>query len=106
MKVNAIPTENFIQNDWAIAMQMGVEIIALMTVIGGALAVLLTGFTIYTNTARKEGELAVMKALGFRNRAIYGSVIVQAGVLALLGFLCAGSLASIQCWHFKPEASV
>lgn len=91
-KINAIPIERFIDNDWAVAMQMGLEIISLMTIIGGALAILLTGFTVYASTARKERELAVMKALGVRNRAIYASVMIQAAWLALLGFIVAAAL--------------
>ena len=63
-KVTALPSDAFVQNDWDVAMQMGLEIIGLMTIIGGALAVLLTGFAIYSHTVRKERELAVMKALG------------------------------------------
>lgn len=88
-KVNALPAESFIEYDHDVAMQMGLEIIGLMTIIGGGLAVLLTGFAIYTHTVRKERELAVMKALGVRNRAIYASVMVQAVWIASLGFALA-----------------
>jgi putative ABC transport system permease protein len=91
-KVNAVPKQRFIDNDWSVAIQMGLEIIELMTVIGGALAVLLTGFTVYVSTARKEREIAVMKALGVRSRAIYTSVMIQAAWLALLGFMLAAVL--------------
>jgi putative ABC transport system permease protein len=108
-KVNAVPNEAFIRNDWAVAMQMGVEIIGLMTLIGGALAILLTGFAVYSSTARRERELAVMKALGFRNRAIYASVMAQAGSLAVLGFLLAASLVFIATpltAHFVPQVTL
>jgi putative ABC transport system permease protein len=108
-KVNAVPNEEFIRNDWAVAMQMGVEIISLMTVIGGALAVLLTGFAVYSSAARRERELAVMKALGFRNRAIYASVMAQAGAMAVLGFLLATSLVFIATpltAHFVPQVTL
>ena len=91
-KVSALPAESFIEYDREIAMQMGLEIIGLMTIIGGALAILLTGFAVYSHTVRKEQELAVMKALGVRNRAIYASVMVQAVWIALLGFLLATAL--------------
>ena len=90
-KVNAIPREEFVANDWDVAMQMGLEIIGLMTFIGSALAILLTAFTVYTTTRRKERELAVMKALGVRDRAIYASVVLQACVIAILG----SSLAAV-----------
>lgn len=108
-KVNAIPNEEFIANDWAVAMQMGVEIISVMTVIGSALAVLLTGFAVYSSAARKENEYAIMKALGFRNRTIYGSVMVQAGSMAVLGFLVATLLVFIATpltAHFVPQVTL
>ncbi len=108
-KVNVVPNDEFIRNDWSVAMQMGVEIIALMTVIGGALAVLLTGFAIYSNTSRKERELAVMKALGFRNRAIYATVMLQAIVLAVLGLLLAVGLvllATLLTAYFVPQVTL
>jgi len=68
---------------------MGLEIIGLMTVIGGALAVLLTGFAVYSHISRKERELAVIKALGVPNWQIAGGVLVQSAWVAVLGFLLA-----------------
>ncbi len=88
-KVSVLPSERFIDNDWAVAMQMGLEIIGMMTIIGGALAILLTGFTVYVSVSRKEREFAVIKALGFRNRAIYASAMIQAAVITLGGFILA-----------------
>lgn len=108
-KVNAVSNDDFIRNDWAISMQMGVEIIALMTVIGGVLAVLLTGFAVYSSTERKESELAVMKALGFRNWAIYASVIIQTSAIVLLGFLLASVVvltATPITEHFVPQVTL
>ncbi len=88
-KVSVLPSDRFVDNDWAVAMQMGLEIIGMMTIIGGVLAMLLTGFTVYVSVSRKERELAVIKALGFRNRAIYASAMIQAAVIAFGGFLLA-----------------
>ena len=85
-QVTAVPSDRFVENDWAVAMQMGLEIIGMMTLIGGVLASLLTGFTVYVSVSRKERGLAVIKALGFRNRAIYGSAMVQAAIIATGGF--------------------
>lgn len=88
-KVNAVPVEDFIENDWELAMQMGLEIIGLMTVIGGALAVLLIGFTVFSHVARRERELAVMKAVGVPNREILLGIMVQTLWVAGLGFVLA-----------------
>lgn len=94
-KVNAVPVQDFIEYDWELAMQMGLEIIGLMTVIGGALAILLTSFTVYSHISRRERELAVMKALGVRNREILWSVLVQTSWIAVLGFFLAVSLVFV-----------
>ncbi len=97
-KVNAIPKERFVNNDWNVAMQMGTEIIGMMTIIGGALAVLLTSFAVYSHTIRRERELAVVKALGVQNRVIYASVMTQATWLAFLGFI----MATAMVWLAVP----
>lgn len=94
-KVNAVPVEDFIDYDWDLAMQMGLEIIGMMTVIGGALAILLTGFTVYTHISRRQREIAVMKALGVPDRQIVASVLAQTACIAALGFLVAASLVAI-----------
>ncbi len=94
-KVNALPKAEFVDSDWEIAMQMGLEIVGLMTVVGGALAIMLTGFIVYTHVAQRERELAVMKALGVRDRAIYAGIMFQVGCITVLAFLLAAGLVSL-----------
>jgi putative ABC transport system permease protein len=94
-KVSALPSAQFIDNDRRTAMQMGVETIALMTFIGGALAVLLVAFTIYSQVARQRREFAVAKALGATNRGLYISVAGQAVGVTLAGVGLAVLLALI-----------
>jgi putative ABC transport system permease protein len=84
--VSAVDRQTFIDNDHHMSMQMGVELIGLMTAISGALAVLLVAFTLYTHTARMSRELAVLKALGFRGRHIFASAAAQALILFAAGF--------------------
>lgn len=93
-KVRALPADQFIINDQRMAMQMGVETIALMTIIGGALAILLVAFTVFSQVDRQRRELAVAKALGATNRSLYISVGVQAIVITLSGVMLAVVLAS------------
>lgn len=88
-KVNALTRQRFSARDYSIAVQMGLEMVWMMTLIGGALAVLLTGFIVYSHISERERELAVMKALGVRNRAIYASTMVQALAIGALAFLLA-----------------
>ena len=92
-KVDALPADQFVINDQRMAMQMGVETIALMTLIGGALAVLLVAFTIYSQVSRQRRELAVAKALGATNRFLYISVGLQATAITIASVLVATGLA-------------
>jgi putative ABC transport system permease protein len=85
-KVNALPREEFSARDFSISVQMGLEIVWIMTIIGGALATLLTGFIVYSHVSNRERELAVMKALGVRDSAIYLSIMTQALFIGLLAF--------------------
>jgi len=93
-KVAAIPADEFLENDLEMALQMGVETVAFMTLICGALAVLLVAFTVYAQVARQRRELAVAKALGVGNRALYISVCLQAAVLAIASVALATLLAA------------
>jgi putative ABC transport system permease protein len=92
-QVSALPAAQFMENDRRLAMQMGVQTIALMTLIGGALAVLLVAFTVYSQVARRRRELAVAKALGATNGALYASVAAQAAAVVLAGIVVAVLLA-------------
>jgi putative ABC transport system permease protein len=91
-KVNALTREEFAARDYSIAVQMGLEIVWMMTVIGGVLAVLLTGFIVYSHISERERELAVMKALGVRNRSIYASTMLQALAIGTFAFTLAAGL--------------
>lgn len=88
-KVNALSSEDFIESDWQLAMQMGAEIIRMMVTIGALLASLIVAFTAYSLVARKRQELAVAKALGFSNSHIYAAALCQSVVITGLGFLFA-----------------
>jgi len=88
-KVNALTHEEFIENDFAMAMQMGVEILFMMTAISSILAALIVGFTSYSLVTRKRRELAIAKALGIRNSSILISIVFQSCLLTLFGFILA-----------------
>jgi len=108
-KVNALPQKVFIENDHHMAMQMGVEIIVLMTMIGSALALVIVAFTSHAFISRKKRDLAIAKAVGFRSRHIYTSVLIQAMVLTLAGFVLAGLFALLlfpMITVFAPEISL
>lgn len=99
--VDALPAETFLRNDRQLAVQMGVETIAMMTFICGVLAVLIVAFTVYSQVSRQSRELAVLKALGASNRSLYASIGLQAGVLAL----GSATVAAMLAWLLTPLAS-
>jgi len=88
-KVNALTSEEFIASDWQLAVQMGAEIIRMMTMLGTLLATLIVAFTAYSLIARKKHELAIAKALGFGNGQIYLAALSQSVVVTVLGLLFA-----------------
>ncbi len=101
-KVHAMPQEAFIESDFQIAMQMGVEIIAIMSAICTVLAMLIIAFTAYSSVARKRRELAIAKALGVPNRALYMAVLFQAAAITGAGYLIALAVA----WFVLPHVSL
>lgn len=92
-KVSALTSADFIARDREMALQMGTEIIRIMTLVGMALALLIVAYTTYSNMARKERELAIAKALGFPPIQIYGSAFYQSLSITLLGLLLAVIIA-------------
>jgi ABC-type antimicrobial peptide transport system permease subunit len=92
-KVNALPNEALIASDRQMALQMGAEIVHMMTVIGTLLAMMIVAFTAYSQTAHKQRELAIAKALGFRNPQLYAAALCQTLVITVIGYLAAVLIA-------------
>jgi len=86
-KVNALTHEEFIANDFALAKQMGVEIIFIMTLICSVLATLIVGYSAYSLVNRKRKELAILKALGATNNAVFTSIIIQSLLVTTFAFV-------------------
>lgn len=92
-EIEALPRDAFVENDRRMALQMGVEVIRVMTGVGALLATLIVAFLAYASAAQRSTELAVTKAVGMRNRALYASVLVQTLAVAFLGYAVALALA-------------
>ncbi len=88
-KVSSITNEQFIKNDFQIALLMGVEIVSFMTIIGAVLAALIIAFTAYSQVARRKRELAIAKALGYKNSSLYLAVFLQTFVITSLALVIA-----------------
>jgi putative ABC transport system permease protein len=91
--VNALPRDVLAEADRSMAMQMGVDLVGVMSWVGALVAALIVAFATYAATIRRSRELGIAKALGLRNRALYGGVLVQALVIATLGCAMAFVLA-------------
>jgi len=85
--VNVLSNKDFIESDWQLAVQMGTEILRMMTTIGTLLATLIVAFTAYSLVARKKQELAIAKALGFSNMQIYIAALCQSVLITGIGLL-------------------
>jgi putative ABC transport system permease protein len=92
-QLNAMSRDELIESDRGMAMQMGVDIIRIMTWVGSLVAVLIVAFTSYTSTVRRKRELGVVKALGMTNRTLYAAVLVQTFAISVAGYLLALALA-------------
>ncbi|VAW97105.1 hypothetical protein MNBD_GAMMA21-851 [hydrothermal vent metagenome] len=88
-KVSSITNKQFIKNDFQIALLMGVEIVSFMTIVGAVLAALIIAFTAYSQVARRKRELAIAKALGYKNRTIYLAVFFQTLFITSLALVIA-----------------
>lgn len=88
--VNALPREEFLRNDHRLAVQMGVEVIWIMSVVSGLVAALIVAFSCYTQVVHRRREFAVLKSLGFPNRGLLAAALLQAAAVSGLGL--AGSV--------------
>ncbi len=83
-KVSVLSHQEFINNDFKMAMMMGVELVSFMSMIGTALASLIIAFTGYTLVARNRKEIAIAKSMGFRNSDIYLAIIIQTMLVVVI----------------------
>ena len=93
--VAALTTSELLANDVQLSSQMGTELIALMTGICGMLATALVAFALFIHTSRTRRDLVVLKALGFTNRHLYLSVLIQATVITGLAFVSATAVVAV-----------
>ncbi|NOZ33343.1 MAG: ABC transporter permease [Alphaproteobacteria bacterium] len=107
--VRALTRTQLMANDYALALDMGGALIAMMGAIGTGVAALIVAFTAYAFVSVRIGELAVAKALGAPQHQLILSAMVQTGLVALLGVaLGLGAIvpmqAALSAW--VPEVAV
>jgi cell division protein FtsX len=75
--VSILDRDAFVANDRALALQMGADLIKIMTVVAGLIAALIVGFTVFTFVARRARELAVAKAVGARGPQLLAAALAR-----------------------------
>jgi putative ABC transport system permease protein len=68
-------------------MDMSAEVISIMNVIGFVVGLAVVALTVYVATLARRREYGALKALGARNRYLYGVVLGQAFLSVAIGFL-------------------
>ncbi len=91
--VNAVTKKSLAAADRIMTRQMGVDIIQLVSLIGLVTGGLVIGFTVYAATVRRSKEYGIARALGAKLRHLFGIVVLQALVIALLSGSAAIALA-------------
>lgn len=86
-RTNILTRQELAANDVAYLGGIFAAPVRVMVVISLAVGALLVGLTIYSATVERMREYGVLKAVGMRNRALYGVVVRQAFGATVLGFV-------------------
>jgi putative ABC transport system permease protein len=79
--------EQFSRQERQVVKDMSTDVITIMNLIGFLIGLAVMGLTIYTSTLSRRREYGMLKAVGARNRDLYCTVLAQAMLSVLLGFL-------------------
>lgn len=66
---------------------MSADVISIMNVVGFVVGLAVVALTVYVATLARRREFGALKALGARNRFLYGVVLIQAFLSVALGFM-------------------
>lgn len=91
--VELLPAAEMKQNDLDLLVQIFAVPLQMMVAIAFAVGVAILGMIIYTATVERMREYGVLKAVGTKNRQLYGLVTQQGLVIALVGVLLGVGLA-------------
>jgi putative ABC transport system permease protein len=83
--VNALSKQEMASNDLKLFAKVFSAPLKLMVAIAFLVGSMIVGLIIYTATVERQREYGVMKAIGARNRVLYGVVLTQALVASLAG---------------------
>jgi len=85
--VTAQTRKDFAAQERKVVKDMSTDLITIMNLIGFLIGLAVMALTVYTSTLSRRREYGMLKALGARNRDLYLSVLTQAILSVILGFL-------------------
>lgn len=81
--------ETFAAQERKLVTDMATDLINTMNLVGFLVGLAVMALTVYTSTLARRAEYGILKALGARNRYLYGTVLAQALYSVVLGFAVA-----------------
>jgi putative ABC transport system permease protein len=84
--VTALTRAEFSAEERRLVTDMSADVIAIMTVVGFAVALAVVALTVYVATLARRREYGILKALGTGNRVLYRVVLLQALMSVAVGF--------------------
>jgi putative ABC transport system permease protein len=83
--VTALTREAFAAEERGLVMDMSIEVVTIMNSIGFLIGLAVVALTVYVANLARRGEYGMLKAVGARNRFLYGVVLTQAVLSVALG---------------------
>jgi putative ABC transport system permease protein len=87
--VTAQSQEAFATQERKIVKDMATDLITTMNLVGFMVGLAVMALTVYIAALSRRGEYGILKALGVRNRYLYGTVLAQALYSVVVGFALA-----------------
>jgi putative ABC transport system permease protein len=85
--VTAQTRDDFAAQERQVIKDMSTDVITIMNLIGFLIGLAVMALTVYTSTLSRRREYGMLKALGARNTDLYLTVLAQAILSVMLGFL-------------------
>ncbi len=83
--VTALSRNAFSEQERGVIAGMSTDIVAIMNLVGLLIGLAVMALSVYTSTLSRRAEYGVLKAVGARNKDLYGVVVAQAAIGLILG---------------------
>jgi putative ABC transport system permease protein len=85
----------FADQERRLIMDMSADVISIMNAVGFVVGLMVVALTIYVATLSRRREFGALKAIGARNRFLYGVVLMQAVLSVVIGFAAGVAFTSV-----------